>query len=327
MGADKVELGEKYTRHQMKDLFGGGLFRGIEVCAEDNILIYSDHTTGPDHGYRDGWSADVDEFGPVFEYSGEGRFGDQELKRGNRAILRHRETGRTLRVFIADGTVPGSGTRMHRYIGEFGLDQVKEYTREPALDDNGQMRTIFIFRLRPVGDFYKAPTDFMHPAAVNSVITVDLSSAHHPVGASTVSTVELEVNSGEAITRDAVAPTDMERREAALIDRFTAFLTVNGHEAKRNRITIAGVPASFLTDVYDLTDEVLYEAKSNADRNLIRMAIGQLHDYQRQVQARRLAVLLPEVPILDLRELIESQGIAVVYEENGAFSGWPLPED
>jgi hypothetical protein len=323
MSADQIELGEKYTRRQMKALFGGGLYRGIEVCGEDNILIYSDHATGPDHGYRDGWSADVDEYGAVFEYSGEGRFGDQEMKRGNRAILEHEESGRALKVFIADGTVPGGNTKLHRYIGAFELDQAKPYTEEPALDPNGQTRTIFIFRLRPLGEVYRAAIDYMRPATQTSVLTLDMPDTHVPAETTTVETIELEHNSGILITRDAVAPTDMRRIEAALIDRFKTYLGAKGHVVKRDRITIEGVRASFLTDVHDLTDDVLYEAKSAADRNLIRMAIGQLHDYQRQVQASKMAVLLPDEPIPDLRELIESLGMAVVYETEDGFVGCP----
>ncbi|THV43488.1 hypothetical protein [Glycomyces buryatensis] len=326
MGDEAIALGQKYTRQEVRAVYGGGLFTGIVLC-KDCVLIYADLEEGPKHGYRDGWSADADEFGPVFEYSAEGKTGNQGLSGINKRVLRHREQHRVLRVLIADGTVPGGDAKLHRYIGEFELDRMKPYTVVQAPDGEGTIRDLITFRLRPLGETYQAGIDFMRPAIETTVITLDLRPDEHGVEATTVEAVELESNSGEPITRESVARTDMQRREAELIDRYTAFLKANGHVAKRKRITIEGVPASFLTDVHDETDNVLYEAKSRASRDLIRLAIGQLHDYQRNVRARRTAVLLPEAPIEDLRELIESQGMAVVYEENGTFVGWPVELD
>ncbi len=47
----------------------------------------------------------------------------------------------------------------------------------------------------------------------------------------------------------------------------------------------------------------------------MRMAIGQLADYARFVDADRRVVLMPEQPRLDLIALATSQGIEIVHPE------------
>ena len=47
----------------------------------------------------------------------------------------------------------------------------------------------------------------------------------------------------------------------------------------------------------------------------MRMAIGQLADYARFADVRRLAVLMPEKPRPDLVALATSQKIEIVYPE------------
>ena len=51
------------------------------------------------------------------------------------------------------------------------------------------------------------------------------------------------------------------------------------------------------------------------------MAIGQLYDYRRHLETkpRRLAVLLSECPIHDLVELLHSQKIDIIYEQDKKF--------
>ncbi len=76
------------------------------------------------------------------------------------------------------------------------------------------------------------------------------------------------------------------------------------------------------TDLLDITDHVLYEAKGVATREAVRMAIGQLYDYSRHVPSDpALAVLLPAKPSRDLQELLHRHHVACVYETTpGQFS-------
>ena len=78
------------------------------------------------------------------------------------------------------------------------------------------------------------------------------------------------------------------------------------------------------TDAYDETDNVLIEAKGTGSREAIRMAIGQLADYARFVDAGvTRAVLLPQRPRPDLEELMRSQGIVAIWKSRGFDDNQP----
>jgi hypothetical protein len=80
---------------------------------------------------------------------------------------------------------------------------------------------------------------------------------------------------------------------------------------------IAGPRSSkpLLSDVYDEARQNLIEAKGTGSRDAVRMAIGQLADYGRFTPADTVtAVLLPERPREDLEALLESQGIACIWQ-------------
>ena len=81
----------------------------------------------------------------------------------------------------------------------------------------------------------------------------------------------------------------------------------------RYRIIPVG-SATLYSDLADVTDNVLYEAKGSADRMSIRLALGQVLDYGRYVEGSRLAILLAEAPAADLVELLEAHGVGCVVE-------------
>ena len=61
--------------------------------------------------------------------------------------------------------------------------------------------------------------------------------------------------------------------------------------------TIATWPShTASSDLADVTDNVLYEAKGSAERMSLRLAVGQVLDYGHYVDRSRLAVLLPSAP-------------------------------
>ena len=59
--------------------------------------------------------------------TGEGKTGDQVMLRGNRVIAEHQADGTALRLFVAVGNRPGSGTRIHQYVGQFAVDPERPY--------------------------------------------------------------------------------------------------------------------------------------------------------------------------------------------------------
>ncbi|MEL3944489.1 hypothetical protein [Streptomyces sp. LNU-CPARS28] len=330
-----VELtpGDVVTRAQMQDLFGGGPQGGIIPSATTpNVLIYADHDSGKAYGYQDGWLAEEDEKGPIFEYTGAGIEGDQTLADRNKSIALHAEQGRALRVFVCVGYVKGnSGTKKHRYLGEFKLDDDEPFVRRRALDQNQDTRWVYVFRMRPVSEVEQVADDFVSAApedVVETVPAVPISDPTmlelKPAEATSGQLAKPEKKSKKKATRKPSDAVEITWREAELSDRFLAFLQGQGHEVERVKIRIKGLTATFWTDLYDVTDNVLYELKGSSGRNAVRMAIGQLHDYSRHIPNKdaQLVVMLPEKPVDDLAELVAHAGMELVYEDGDKFIGW-----
>ncbi|KUG53617.1 hypothetical protein AVL62_02215 [Serinicoccus chungangensis] len=142
-----LEVGDLTNRREMMERYGGSRFGGIEPSNRSpNVLIYSDPKQGIQHGYNyDGWDPDADS--PFFYYTGEGQRGDQNPEsKGNRAILRHLETGPALRLFEAAGPNRGGG-KPQLYIGEFHIDPVDPWRFREAPDRDGLMRQVVVHKL------------------------------------------------------------------------------------------------------------------------------------------------------------------------------------
>ncbi|MEU6429771.1 hypothetical protein ABZ860_28095 [Microbispora sp. NPDC046973] len=290
-------LGASLTRDERMARYGGAKYGGIEPSSSTaNTFIYSDPARGEAFGYNfDGWNED----GTVFLYTGEGRLGDQVWSAGNRAILEHQAKGHDLRVFVADGVVPGTAKKSHRYIGRFELDRESPYFLEEAPDEAGELRTVFVFRLRPLGEAFQREVD---RSAVGD--------ASEETQAKLIST---ESHNSPTFASRGSAPTTAERREAELCARYIKFL---GRPLQRWSILPAGETRPLLTDLYDEQENELYEAKGTATRDAIRRGIGQLLDYRRHIKPTpKITLLLPHRPSADLFDLLQELGISCVYED------------
>lgn len=109
------------------------------------------------------------------------------------------------------------------------------------------------------------------------------------------------------------------RTESVLVKDFERWLTAIGHNVQRYQIRPPGESTYIVTDTYDVTSGVLYEAKSKADRATIRLGIGQLLDYLRFVPEARGSLLLPSDPSYDLRSLIFACGLSVTYPQGSSW--------
>ena len=97
-------------------------------------------------------------------------------------------------------------------------------------------------------------------------------------------------------------------------------LLAQDHEVSRLKIVPPGEAKPLFADLFDRTANTLYEAKGTVERGAIRMAIGQLLDYSRFVDpSPRLAVLLPSKPRRDLRVLLQSANVEIVWREGRKF--------
>ena len=307
-------VGSTLSREYRMVRYGGGRYGGIEPSrSTPNVFLYSDPQIGRLYGYNyDGWSAD----GSVFLYTGEGRRGHQRMREGNAAILRHQQDGRALRLFVADGTQPDSTAKVQVYLGEFRIDSKRPYLTAEAPDVDGNIRTVFVFRLRPVGKVLRREQD------VSDAGDAPAEAAAEPVP---VEAAETLAGDAEAVPLEALSTKSYKvsgstggsavKWEAELVERYRAYLDRLGHHCVRYRIRPPGELRDLYTDLFDQTENVLYEAKGVATREAIRMAIGQLLDYSRHIPTGpSLGVLLPARPSDDLLDLLQSQKIKCVYE-------------
>ena len=293
----ELQPGASIQRAAMQREFGGSPQGGIGPSRRSpNVFIFSDPAAGEQHGYYDGWQADG-----CFHYTGEGQRGDQMMKVGNAAILNHRADGRALRVFEgARGTVT--------YLDEFEVDDVEPFYRADAHEtDEGPLREVIVFRLRPRSIEPREPSSKLDPVLTGP------ARANVPIE---------QQQTEKAFVSPTREPYEADRREQRLVLALEAHLLGHGHEVFRHRILPPGEARPLFTDLFDATTGVLVEAKGTVERNAVRMAIGQLADYKRflgEGQPKHLAVLLPAEPRNDLRELLFSQKIDLIYPSDSGF--------
>ncbi|MGW7609169.1 hypothetical protein ACWGKW_18220 [Streptomyces sp. NPDC054766] len=323
------------TREEVAASYGGSVYSGGMVPAPKSkmLFVYSDPATGLKHGYTfDGWTED-DDFGPLYLYTGAGAAGHQQMKLGNKSLMDTLTNGYVVHLFVSNGKAPGKKLVMQRYVGRVALDAVEPYEERWAPGSDGEMRRVFVFRLRPAEDatMNVLDTDSVLPATQTKVVELPPKppAAKVPAQQTGAKDKKTEQHTTAQTTANIPGgPRTVERREGQLCTAFEEFLIAAGHETKSFQITVEGEPGAFTPDLYDATDNVLYEAKGLATRNNVRMAIGQLLDYRRHLKVPaglRLAVLLPESPTADLQALCAAENIALVTQTTDGFAGFPLP--
>lgn len=289
--------GDIIRRTELHERWGGRRQGGIGPSAQTpNVFLFSDPESGAQHGYVDDWQPDG-----FYHYTGEGQIGDQRMVSGNLQILNHVNDGRALRLF--DGT---SG--VVTYVGEFALAADPSWYRTDAPQSGSEeIRTVIVFKLRPIEGKSAAPEPREGPTLAEHVVRQIPVEAHH--------TEEYEVN-------PAAEPRTATRTESALVARFMTFLARNGHVPVRQQIRPAGEAKSLYTDLYFPALKLLVEAKGTSTREAVRLAIGQLADYQRFLSVDHRAVLLATEPRSDLMDLLQAEDIALIWESrSGQFRG------
>ncbi|MEV5082975.1 hypothetical protein AB0K74_30535 [Streptomyces sp. NPDC056159] len=349
-----INPGDVRTRAQIRTVFGGSPQGGIcPSKSKHSVNLYSDPDVGEQVGYYDGWLAEKDELGAVFEYTGAGKSGDQTFEgtagTGNRAILQHAEESRVLRVFTRVGKVPGSDTKTHRYLGSFTLDSMEPYVWRKVHGEDGQERNVIVFRLRADGDVQHAERDVIPPAEKTmgefvpfQAVTAAMFQAD-PATSGALSLPKQRVSKGSAprkpapnaetsgtfvvpeafgtqlSIRAATAATVAIRHEAELTQAYKAHLDAAGHRTGAYQIKVKGLTSTLRADLYDATAHVLYEAKGSNSREDVRMALGQILDYSRYVEMPehngepQRVILLPAAPSPDMYALLDRYDVGVVY--------------
>jgi hypothetical protein len=248
-------------------------------------------------GVANGYIYDGKHRDGTLHYTGEGRFGDQRMVQGNRAIRDHRHEGRALHVFNAQ---EGTAT----YLGEFTY--VGHYDADAPPSGGGIDRKVIVFvlrRTRGAVPLPKAAVDIRDSGTWTKKVAVE-----------------------QHIKKDEIPvmpkPYVAQRREQKLVKELEDWLSAAGHTVCSLELHAEGEPSTIRCDLFDETDNAIIEAKSSVARPAFRMAIGQLADYSRLMDKppKRRLILVPEKPRPDLITLAKSQKIGVIWPDgDGGF--------
>lgn len=307
-----IEPGEELSRRERFTRFGGNGQSGIAQSNKTpNVFLYSDEEASKKFGYDyDGW----DEEGSVFQYTGEGTEGNQSWNAANSSVRDHENDNRSLRLFITEG---GKDKRQI-YIGEFQIVPDDPYFIAESSDANGDLRTVFVFRLRPVGSHL-----FREKDSCGSFISRDIEIEETEVAVEILDT-EVEQNVSADFERKPMNSTTGERREAELQERYKKWCEDQEQIVRSKKIRVRG-SGTLSVDLYNETTNELIEVKSSSARGYIRYAIGQILDYEslmdianQRPDAKRIVV--DTRPAEDLVKLMHQLGISLAYEiKKGSF--------
>lgn len=127
--------GSIHLKSELHARFGGNPRAGICPTKSGAVLIFSDPQSGAPFGYD---THDYLDQG-VYHYTGEGRVGDQQLVRGNKALLEKTPLLLFSRI----------DQQSWRFIGEVGLAE-PAFLKATALDQLGNQRSVLVFRFAPI---------------------------------------------------------------------------------------------------------------------------------------------------------------------------------
>ncbi|MFJ2774780.1 restriction endonuclease [Streptomyces sp. NPDC087300] len=289
---DELVVGEAVRRGDLHARFGGTPQGAISPSSRSQMVMLFVAEQPVLNGFT-GWGDDG-----VFHFAGAGMHGDQEMTRGNLALLRHKEQGRAVHLFHQLHMPSAYQGRVYRHLGRFEIDSNRPYYRADAPDSYGDMRTVLVFRLRPVdaalSDGPRLP--------VTPLTETRITKA--PERAITPERRQPQVSGGAIVQR--------------LTAEYASHLSGLGHEVVSPRVRVKGETSVAQIDLLDVTENRLIEVKHSAARQVVRTAIGALMDYRRFFHPTpTLTLLLPSEPREDLLDLCASLCIEVV---------WPSPE-
>jgi hypothetical protein len=286
-----IAVGETLIRRELHDRWGGGRYGGMEPSVKaESVFLFSNPKVGSAFGYNfDGWHSDG-----CFHYTGDGQEGDQSLRTGgNKSLMDAAPRGRSIRVFRSQGT-------QTTYLGEFGLSE-PPYYRADAPDRNGEVRSVLVFRLEPLGNVLHEHVD---DADTDVLAPEELSTEAN----------NLDQYAAQRLEEPPIAV----RREALLVQRYIAWLDGMGETTVRHRVPIPGGGHLF-TDLFNKATGELVEAKASAARMHVHAGFGRLLDYSRFVDHQSRALLLPVRPSDDLIALLHDYEVAAIWEEGVSF--------
>lgn len=293
----RLEPGEEIKRVHLHDIFGGGRQGGISPSGMTrNVFIFTDESTGTQHGYFDRWE------GQTFHYCGEGQTGDQKMSHGNKAIAEHHIQDRSLRVF--------AGVGGQAYQGEFELDRSEPFYRTQAPQTQGRtLSQVIMFRLVPVGTFQVAGEKYSSAGDLKPSLSGNYKPANENPDTAPRDPFDVDPNTvdrgliAHAVTENALA-------KYAMTSGFNPI----------NKPTL-GDP-NFDVGWWDGDTFVVVEVKSLTDSNeasQLRLGLGQIIDYADVIQRSGRKVR----PVLAVERAPTQQRWMKICIDHGVVLVWP----
>lgn len=295
-----LEIGDTVRRQELHRQYGGGQQGGISTSSQTpDIFVFTNPSRGAQYGYDlfEGLQADGS-----FAYTGEGRQGDQEFTRGNKALLNSADEARVIRVFNA---APPYAT----YVGAFTTGN-PVCTVQIIPGQDGNPRRAIIFNLVPLD----ANPVLLAPDPSQLRLLRPQLSAWQPPDASDIKTVV-------DVTQTPPGDRVVSRVEFQLQADFGNWLRDRGTPPSRLRLPVGG--AIIEPDMFVEAEGWVVEAKKSTGREYVRMAIGQVLDYVNNagsLQAKLTPmILLPGHAERDLTELTLDLGITLASRKGDSF--------
>jgi len=133
-----VKVGQTLKRQRLHALVGGAHQWGITSCLGGKaMLVFCNPKKSKKFGY-DKWEGR--QSNGEFHYTGQGVRGNQEISSGaNRSLLRSRELGKPIHLFVSAGTDV-------TYVGQHEL-AADAFRWETAPDETGRDRRVVVFQM------------------------------------------------------------------------------------------------------------------------------------------------------------------------------------
>lgn len=112
---------------------------------------------------------------------------------------------------------------------------------------------------------------------------------------------------------------EAKQEEAVLRESFRRWRDPNGERLRGIEIPTSN--STLRVDLFDTEDNLLIEVKARAERNYLRLAVGQLYDYRRYLGfVVNLAVLIPQRPLGDLMGLLDAAHVGCIWPSENGFA-------
>lgn len=279
--------GQVFDRNEIHSIHGGRIHSRISTVKDaDYVFLFVDPLVEERAGLPCGVGPDG-----RFHLAGEGLSGDHKIKNGNLILSKHRETGKTLHVFVQ------KSKSLCSYVGVFETDLDTPWYRTdlPGLVE-GEIRDGLVFRLSPVG--------LVAPLPRSSLVA---SPEHSPrLGAA-----EHLMHSPNGKGAD---ETDV------LVASFLGWTAMSGQRLATLSVVPDGEYQELPRVLFDPASNNAYLACGSTSRATVREAIGQAFDIKRTAHCEDVTLLFASEPRPDVIALIGYSGLNFGWRDENDWS-------